>query len=189
MININLIAERRARKMREMTILRVGSLCVVLLSILMVLIIMYAGYRNISASTDVKTVTKTLDDLQPQYDELLQVRNQISALAPVETLLNEVQKSEGAWMIILGDISAITPRGVVLQTVGSTSDAQGVSLHIAGRATDEQTVAAFLLALRQQTSWAKTPNLKSVTSEDGPQTKAVRFDLTVPVQGLLGGDL
>lgn len=194
MININLIAERRARKLREMTIIRVGFLSLVFLAIFVVLLNMYAGYQQISARSDQSLANREIAQLQPQYEALQKIQLEIRDREPVVKLLEQVQVSEGAWMTIFTDLSIITPRSVALSGVSASADDKGVGLRIGGRAQDQSTVAAFMEALRQQTGWAGTPELKSLTSDatgkDGKASKlAVRFELQVPVRGLVGGNL
>jgi len=137
-----------------------------------------------------------LSDQQPRYEQWQQVQGEILARQPVVSLLEQVQKSEGAWMTILGDLSQITPNEVVLDGLGTASSDKVVQLRLTGRARDENTLAAFMLAISKDTHWAGEPELKSLAGESKTDTKGlitqqplVRFELMVPVRGLVGGDL
>lgn len=193
MININLIAERRARKIREMTILRMSSFGIITLVIAMVLLNIYAWLMHLTANSDLERVTRDWNDLQPKYKELLQIQDEIAARKPVVRLLEQVQVSEGAWMIMFADLCKVVPKDMVLDGVRPSGGTDGMALSIGGTARDEKTVATFMLNLRQQTAWANTPVLKSFAKQGGenaaPGAATVHFELLVPVRGLVGGDL
>ena len=196
MININLIAERRERRIREMMIIRVGTLSVICLIVLMVLLNSAAWLLKLSAQSDLIGINKQLSNQQPRYEQWQQVQAEIAARQPVVALLEQVQKSEGAWMTILGDLSQITPSEVVLDGLGTAASDKVVQLRLTGRARDENTLAAFMLAISKDTRWAGEPELKSLSGENKTDTKGlitqrplVHFELLVPVRGLVGGDL
>ncbi len=196
MININLIAERRARKIREMTILRVSTLSVICLSILMVLTNIAAWIVGLTTNSELIGIKVRLREQEPRYEQWQKVQHEIAARKPVVSLLEQVQKSEGAWMTVLGDMSAITPGDVVLDGMTTMINDKNVKLHLTGRARDEKTVGAFMLSISQQTRWAGDPELKNCTavsktdSEGADMERSiVRFDLEVPIRGLVGGDL
>lgn len=189
MININMIAERRARKIREMTILRVSTLVVFCLTVLMVLWNVAAGLVQLSAKNDVEAINDELRKQKPLFEEWQHVQSEIAERQPVVTLLDQVQKSEGAWMIMLADLSRIIPGNVVITGMGSNNENDGVSLHIEGIAKDEDAVAEFMLAINERTTWAGKAVLKGTTSRGTGEKVSKQFNITVPVRGLVGGDL
>lgn len=194
MINLNLIAERRARKIREMTILRVSAMSVVSITVVMVLVNVVAWVVGITTYSELNDVKASLEKQEQPYREWQRIQSEITARKPVVTLLEQVQKSEGAWMTVLGDLSIITPQDVVLDNMTTVSSEKSVRLHLTGRARDERTVGAFMLAISQQTRWAGNPELRNVTagnktgSDVNKERPFIRFDLEVPVRGM-GGDL
>jgi Tfp pilus assembly protein PilN len=189
MININLIAERRARKIREMAILRMSSLAVVIVVVFAVALNALAGYSYFTAQQRLKTTNQQLADIQPQYNKLLLVRQQVTARVPVVKLLQQVQLSEGAWMTILADLSNVSTSKTVIDGFSPSVDDKGVSINLTGHACDEQAVAAFMLAIPQETGWAGIPTLHTVSASDNQKVKSVQFSLNVPVRGLVGGNL
>jgi Tfp pilus assembly protein PilN len=189
MININLIAERRARKIREMNILRWGAIGIVLLAIIIIVFNMSAFYMYLLQKNELELVNQKIREIQPQYREWQAVQDEIGVRRPLVHLLQQVQKSEGAWMIVLADMSHILPSDVVLDAFNTAQNGQNVILNLSGHARDEKSVAAFMLALRQRTEWAGTPVLRSVTNELKDNVSTVRFEMTVPVNGLVGGNL
>lgn len=190
MININMIAERRARKMREVTTLRFAALGVLLVLLFSILLNVEKVFECRTARSQRDDAKDQLAKLQTERTKLQGVLDEIGEKKPVVRLLEQVRVSEGAWMTILADTSRITPSDVVINSFSTTATAEGINLHISGNARDEQTVGAFMLAMRQQTLWAKTPSLGSVAAlDDSNKGKIVRFDLTVPVRDLMGGEL
>jgi len=132
------------------------------------------------------------DDLLHQRAELVEIQRQIDRKGPVVDLLKQVRVSEGAWMTILADISRVIPHDVALANFHTQAGKDGVQLRLSGRALNEKKVAAFMNAINEQTLWAKTASLGPVSNErtggdEGPQVK--RFEIIVPVRGMLGGDL
>lgn len=191
MININLIAERRARKLWEENILRKSAIGLVLLLVVMVVL-------NFMAWFDMQSSQKNMLVQQTERNELLQDRKELEAIqaeialkGPIVDLLDQVRVSEGAWMTILADISRVIPHEAALSNLHTQASKEGVRLRLTGRALDEDTVGSFMMAISQQADWAKTPELGSISderhTEGGPQV--VRFDFSVPVRGMLGGEL
>ena len=190
MININLIAERRARKIHELNVLRWATIGVLLVLLIALTFNVYAWGARVTAQDQVNTEIAQLEDLRADQDELLSVAEEIRRKGPVVDLLEQVRISEGAWMTILGDLSRVIPHDALLTNVSTLSTRDGVSLKLTGRARDQETVGDFMLAVRQYTKWAEKPKLSSINAvheDDGP-VSAVRYDFSVPVQGLLGGD-
>jgi len=190
MININLIAERRARKMREMTTLRFSTIGVLVVMVFAILLNIGKLLECQALRTEQKTAQKQLDELGAKRRELKKVTDEIEAKRPVVNLLEQVRVSEAAWMTILADTSKITPSDVMLSSFNTTPSPDGIMLHINGKAVDEGTVGNYMLAFRQQTRWAKTPTLGTVTAQDDALFgKRVSFDLTIPIKDLIGGEL
>lgn len=190
-ININMVAERRAKRLREMTVIRVSILSVLAVSIIMVLTNLIAWYTNTQAKGDLADINDRLQKQQVEYKQWSAVQDDIKSMTPVVELLEKVQLSEGAWMTILGDLSQITTKDVVISSLSSGTAPEGFVLRLSGRAADEKSLADFMLRLREDTGWADTPKLivTSVEAENNNKTSASRFDLDIPVKGLIGGDI
>ena len=191
MININLIAERRLRKLREMTILRWASLGVFLVLLVMVTLNIMELMQVSAERAEYQQDERIVKELRQQQSEMRVVENQIREDQPKVLLLKQVRLSEGAWMTIYADLARIVPADVVLTGITANTSADGVVLRLAGRAIDEETVGTFMQALRQQTEWAKLPQLGQISMAEDPLLgrSFAQFDMSVPVRGLLGGDL
>lgn len=143
-----------------------------------------------AATVEQTLAQEKLDGLKAKRTELANVQKQIDQKRPMVELLDQVRVSEFAWMTILADTSRITPNDVFLSNFGGESAKDGISLHVSGTALDAQTVGLFMTAMHEKTGWAQLPTLSSISSSgDEKDGKRVRFDLTVPVRDLMGGDL
>ena len=191
MININLIAERRTRRIREMTILRISMLSVAALTVVMVLLIITAFSLNYIAKKDLAIYNLKLLDQDKEYADWQKIQDEIAEKQPIVSLLEQVQMSEIAWMTILADLSRITPRNVTIEGFNTNaSDKEGVQIRIAGHASNAETVGEFMLAFSRDTGWAGNPELKNLSDETKTSTKpSVKFEIMVPVRGLVGGVL
>ena len=190
-ININLIAERRARKLREMSTLRWSVIGLGVLLLLMVSLNIAQWNDWQSNERDLVTQTDWLKDLQQQQLELQDTVRKINEKGPIVDLLEQVRISEGAWMTILADISQIIPHDAYVASISSLGSRDGMRLRFNGQARDQETVGSFMEAFSQQTRWANPAELASINRDrntgDGQQW--VRFDFSIPVSGLLGGNL
>lgn len=200
MININLIAERRNRKLREASILRMAGLGVLLVLLAMVVLNMSALYECHQRKSAIASIDATLSKQQAEQRKLQNTIAQINQLKPVITLVTQARISEGAWMTILADLGRVIPNDAVLKAVNPSLTGEAVSLRLTGSAKDQKTVGDFMELLASSTRWAKLPVLKSVNTEAGKGIRLpsgeeltmpdrVRFDFVVPVKGLIGGEL
>lgn len=192
MININLIAERRAKRLREMIIIRWSSLCVVIVLVGMIGLNVFSMFslvveRN-TESTQRKQFDKKLVDVK-DYDE---TQIKIDQIKPHINLIRQVRVSEAAWMVILADISKITPPEVVISNITVVSTEKGVEIKMGGIAKDEKAVGDYMVSL-SKTDWAANEKTKvgTISITPGPQNtvEMVSFDVSVPVVGMVGGDL
>lgn len=189
MININLIAERRARQIREALFLRFAALGVVALFVVMVVLNATAAMERNDLQRQIRQVNAELRELEIAQAKLNEIIEEINQYKPLVTLLEHVRVSEGVWMTIFADVSKILPDDVVLSTIGASPNKDGVALRLAGAAKDQDTVGKFMVALVEETKWAQKPTTGPLTLEDKDGITRVRFDLHVPVRDLLGGEL
>jgi Tfp pilus assembly protein PilN len=186
-----MIAERRSRRIREMTTLRITTLVVICLTILLVAWNALNVANAIIAGKQLATIKAQLDQQRASLQIWNDTQQQIKAKLPVVALLRQVQNSECAWMTVYADLSNITPPGVVLTSQSCSEAEKSMKLELSGRVSDEQTFANFMLAFSQRTSWAGQPLIKtfSSVSEDKVSKLPYSFNLEVPIQGLVGGGL
>lgn len=189
MININLIAERRARKLREMATIRWSVIGLVLLFLLMLGL-------NVAAYVDwqynqrrLAEETEKLDRLRVSYAELQEIEKKIAEKGPIVNLLEQVRISEKSWMIILADISQVIPHDASIAAITSLGSRDGMRLRFTGVARDLVTAGDFMKAFSKRTLWADTADPSGFSAtKDKEEGDRVRFDFVVPIRGMLGGD-
>ena len=190
MININLIANRRSRKLREMVMLRWAFISVILLLIAMFSLNAWELWVYSAAAEQLTRTQKTLTKIQEDKKTLDEIQAKVEEKRPQVILLKQAQQSQGAWLIILADLSRIVPSDVVLTSLSTGRVDKTMTLSMGGYAADEHTVGQFMMDLPEKTAWAGTPKLGTVSADEKDQgQRTVHFDLTVPIQGMLGGDL
>ncbi len=192
MININLIAERRAKRLREMNIIRWSAMGVFLVLVGMIGLNLFSGLtlvveKNTELAQKQKIYSKA--DAVKEYEE---TQSEIDQIKPHINLIRQVRVSEAAWMVILADISKITPSEIVINNITVASTDKGVELKMGGIAKDEKAVGDYMVSL-STTTWAANNKTKvgTISITPGPQNtiEMVTFDVSVPVTGMVGGDL
>ncbi len=190
MININMIAERRATRMREVATLRYMSLGVICVLLFSILLNVEKWYECQDATTKKHIVMEELKKQDKKREELAQVNDKIDQRIPVKNLLEQVRVSESAWMTILADTSRVTPDDVYLSSFSTSAGGDGITLHVGGLASDAKTVGLYMTAIREKTAWAQMATVSSVSAQDDEKYgRRERFDLTIPIRNLIGGDL
>jgi Tfp pilus assembly protein PilN len=132
-----------------------------------------------------------LQDSQNRYMKLKALQTQIADIAPKVKLLQQVRVSEAAWITIIADLGRILPGTVVLDSMSATANDKGIVLRMTGKAKDQKSVADFMEALRTKTTWNQhsgPPRPGTINAIQVGDLKAVSFDVTVSVDGLMGGD-
>ncbi len=189
MININLIANRRSRKMREMMYLRWAIFGVFIAILIAIVMNLFAILDNKWASNkrdEKKVIVEALNQKEKQLDAL---SNQIKELEPQLLMLGQAQKSQNAWLTIMADMSKIIPPSVYLTSFNSTVMDKQMALSISGVAEDETTVGVFSETVRTKTSWAGNPKQGAISASVSELTgRHVTFDLIIPIDGMIGGD-
>jgi len=143
-----------------------------------------------SNRNDLKVQSNLLVELQSEYAVLQKINQEISEMGPIVNLLDEVRISEQTWMIILADISLVIPHNASIENITTLGGKDGIKLRFSGEALDQDTVGAFMETFSQQTLWADPADLGQISaSRIKAEGQRVRFDFSVPVRGMLGGEL
>ena len=189
-ININMIAERRSRRIRELSTVRMTILITISVTVLMALWNVI-NWFNLSFAN--KQLTMINNNLKAQNIKLVaynQIVKEIDAKQPLVVLLKRVQNSECAWMTVFGDLSKITPPGVVLSSQSSSGSDKGLNLQLSGKVADESTFADFMLGFSQHTKWAGQPSFQSFSATGDKNSRLqYAFTLEIPIKGMVGGGL
>ncbi len=189
MININLIANRRTRKMREMMYLRWAIFGVFISILICIILIMWAKIDNVYETNKQNDKKQQVEALQQKEKQLDALTNQINDLEPQLIMLSQAQKSQNAWLTIMADMSRIMPSNVYITSFNSTVIDKQMALSISGVAEDENTVGVFSETIRTQTRWAGNPKQGSISASVSELLgRRVTFDLIIPIDGMIGGD-
>lgn len=198
MININLIAERRARKQRETNIVRMSTLGVALVIFVMAALNLAWLQFGIDYKKDQTRKQQDLRDARGNLESFLALKKEVEGDRKIADLLARVRNSEGAWLIILADLSRTLPNDVVLTGLTTNEDNAQISLRLTGRAKDQRAISLFMTRLKEMTrlpdgsgGWAeiaKLDNSALVENKDLGTTQ-MSFDVVIPIEGLYGGEL
>lgn len=190
MININLIAERRARKIREGAILRLSTIGVICMLAFVILLNMIRLLQINEKDSKISSLRQDINTREKQVEKLQVTKQEIEEKEPVVKLLQKVRISEKSWIAIMCDFSRVIPDDVYIQTFAVDASPDKVNINVAGMASDESKVADFMEILHQKTRWAEKPNLSQVGAQDDKEgARRTRFNLSIPVRGLQGGEL
>jgi Tfp pilus assembly protein PilN len=189
MININLIANRRTRKMREMMYLRWAIFGVFFAILIAIVMNMWAKIDNILETNKRDEKKLQVESLQQKEKQLDALTNQIKELEPQLLMLGQAQKSQNAWLTIMADMSRIIPSNVYIRSFNSSVVDKQMALSISGVAEDEKTVGEFSEIIRTKTSWAGNPRQGAISASVSElEGRRVTFDLIIPIEGMIGGD-
>jgi Tfp pilus assembly protein PilN len=190
MMNINLIAERRAQRQRSARMLRIGGYTV--LSLLVAIAVMYT-YFSIAVSIvrgEIVEYDAKFGDpaFKSKLERIAYLEQRCAALAPQVELLQSVQDSHQAWIAVLDDLSRCLPDNAWLTNMQSRRDQTGQSLSITGSALSQRAVGDFMLNLKQA-GWCGDPALSFTQTVGLLGHEIVNFDVTAPVKKPIGSEL
>ena len=190
MINVNLIAERRAQKQRSAKRLRIAGYTV--LSLLLAIGVTYA-YFTIALTVvqgEIVEIDAELNNpkLKSALDRIGFLEGRCASLQPRVELLEGVHDSHKAWAEVLNDLSRCIPNSVWLTNVQSRRDQTGRSLSINGSALSQRVVGDFMLNLKQA-DWCGDPVLNFTQMVGLLDHEVVNFDITAPISKQIGSEL
>jgi len=190
MINVNLIAERRAQRQRSARLLRIGAYTV--LSLVVAIGVMYAYFSiaiNVVQGEIVECDAKLSDPgFQTQLQRIDYLDQRCAELQPRVDLLQTVHDSQQAWIDVLSDLSRCIPNNVWLTNAQSRRDQTGQSLSITGSALSQREVGDFMLNLKQA-AWCGDPALNFTQTVGLAGHEIVNFDITAPIKKSIGSEL
>jgi len=189
--DINLIATRRAQKLRALTILRcaVYSLIAVLLGVALMYARMFVATRSVQGRIAEVEANLTDPALADAVERIRFLETNIGQLQPRVSLLEKVHDSEEAWIRILRDMSGAIPKGVWISQMTSQRGPQEQTVRLRGSAYRQRDIGEFMLRL-EKLSWSGTPNLgytqANVTMQGRP---VIDFEVSVPLNRVIGSEL
>jgi len=190
MININLIASRRAQRLRIAKLARLSAYGVIGLLVGVILIYAWLTIAVAMVSGEIREVDARLSDpkLVSALHRITFLESQTAVLRPRVTLLHQVQESQKAWGQILQDLSDEIPNDVWLTSVASRREQDQQRLIISGSALSQSAVGNFMLNLKKA-DWCGVPALGYTQAVRVQDTETVNFEVTVPLKKPIGSEL
>lgn len=189
--DINLIAARRAQKLRALTILRCGvySLIAILLGVGLMYARMFVATRAVQGRIAEVEANLTDPALADAIERIHFLEANIGQLQPRVSLLEKVHDSEEAWIRILRDMSGAIPKGVWISQMTSRREPDKQTVTLRGSAYRQRDIGEFMLGL-EELSWSGVPNLgytqANLTMQGRP---VIDFEVSVPLNRVIGSDL
>lgn len=190
MIDINLIATRRAHQRRAARLLRFTFYGVIGLAAMTGVLFAYFTLAVSSAEARIAQCEAKLTDptLAKKLARIDFLEKQNLELAPRVNVLEGVGLSHRQWRRVISDISACLPPNVWLTQMSSKRDVQEQRLRITGSALSQRDVGDFMLNLKA-TSWAKPPELSFTQAVKIARVEVVNFEIEVPMKIVIGSEL
>jgi Tfp pilus assembly protein PilN len=190
MININLIAGRRAQRLRIAKLVRISAYGVLGLVVAVVLTYAWLSIAISMVNGEIREVDARLNDpeLVRALDRITFLEGQSAVLKPRVKLLQEVHQSQKDWGHILRDLSGVIPNDVWLTSLGSRREQTDQHLVIGGSALSQRAVGNFMLNLKQA-PWCSLPTLGYTQAVRVQNTEVINFEVTVTLDHAIGSEL
>ncbi len=200
MIDINLIAERRAAQQREQKIALTFLMVTALLLVSLIVVWLSYGARLAVKGAQIKSAHKEIAKLQEAKKLIDAKEAEIQLKRPIVKLLENARKSEREWLEVLRDVGNATPPGVWLTTLSSgtgggprVKSASGGSrkvekqhnLTLRGQAVSPDSVAEFVKRL-QRTDSVQNAYINSIMSQKMQNRQIYQFELVATLGKLIG---
>ena len=190
--NINLIAARRRQKQRGVRLLRIGFYSLIGLVALVIVVYLKMNLMVAQVAAEIASVDGELSqpDLATATSRIQFLESETAQLTPRVAVLEKVHNSEAEWIRILHDLSACIPANVGISQMTSIRADEGQSLNLRGKALTQGDIGKFMLALNQPV-WSGVPTLSFSQASGGDivRSELVEFEITVPLQSVIGSDL
>lgn len=191
MLDINLIASRRAERQRRVKLMRC---CVYgLLGLATAIVIMFA-WMTVAIGLTHNQIQECEARLNaPEVVTALKrvnfLKGEIASLEPRVSLLQKVHDSEQEWLNVLDHMSAVIPSDVWLTAMSSKRDKTSQVITLRGTALSHRAAGNLMLNLKHA-DWCGAPqlNFTELTEPAGGQ-EIVNFEILAPLSHLIGSDL
>lgn len=202
MININLIAERRAAQQREQKIALTFLMATAFLLVALIVVWLSYGARLAVKGAQIRSAQKEIAKLEEQKKLIDAKEAEIQLKRPIVKLLEDARKSEREWLEVMRDVGDATPSGVWLTGLSSgtgggprVKSASGGgakkkaekthNLTLRGQAVSPDNVADFVKRL-QRTESVQNAYINSITSQTIQNRQIYQFELVATLGKLIG---
>jgi len=186
MIDINLIAARRAQRQRSIAIMRLAFWC--LFGLALVIVLLYAWMtiqiRLVNGSIAEVQATLQAPEMQEQISHVAFLDEEISILNPKVRILENVHESESRWIEVLADLGRLAPANVGVNSLASRKADADHLISLKGQADSQHLVGAYMLAL-QDSGWCKELQLNQTAADRQPKDantlRKINYEITIPL--------
>ncbi len=201
MIDINLIAERRAAQQREQKIALTFLMVTAFLLVSLIVVWLSYGARLAAKGAQIKSAQKEIAKLKEAKKLIDAKEAEIQLKRPIVKLLEDARKSEREWLEVMRDVGNATPPGVWLSGLSSgtgggprVKSASGGgarkaekthNLTLRGQAVSPDSVAEFVKRL-QRTESVQNAYINSITSQKIQNRQIYQFELVATLGKLIG---
>jgi Tfp pilus assembly protein PilN len=190
MLDINLIASRRAQRQRTLALIRLAFYGLLGLGILVVLLYAWMSIQVRLVNGRILEAEAMLNapDVKEKLDRVHYLEAQIGQLKPRATVLQKVHDSENRWIEIMRHVGASVPTNVWVTQVESRYVDKGQQIYLQGSAVSQKYIGAYMLAL-QEADWFDTLQLVQADTNNNKGTEKVDFEIILPLKEGIGLDL
>lgn len=190
MIDINLIATRRALRQRALALMRLAFYG--LFGLALIIVLMYAWMtvqiRFVSSQILEAEAVLSAPDMQRNLQRIGFLESEIRVLTPKVSVLKKVHESEDRWIEVLRDMGRNIPADVSVADISSRAVDRGQQINMSGGAVNQQLIGAYMLDIQAQ-DWCGLLQLVQADSKRQEMTRGVEFELTIPLKEAIGVDL
>ena len=188
MIDINLIASRRAQRQRSIALMRLAFYSLLGLGVIVVLLYFWMTFEINLVQGRIQEVEASLQDpaIKENIKKINFLDGQIAILGPKVNVLKKVHDSESRWIEVLRDIGAAVPANVGITSFASRRVDRGHQISLNGSAASQALIGAYMLAVQSDT-WAGPLQLvQADTSHAVRDFNLVNFELIIPLKEPIG---
>lgn len=187
MPNINLIAERRARKQRVARLTKSAFFAMAGSLLGVVGMLSWTTAERIELSRDLAEADKRMDRLRPHLDEIARIQRRIADNRPKVETLENARLATLRWCAVFNSLPRTLPADTWLEKVDAlpadpqTGAPTRLTVHAVSRTQSQAGQAAVLMAAQPIFSQI---DIRSTRTESTPSgQEIVKFELSAAVRG------
>lgn len=189
MIDINLLAARRAQRQRAIALMRLAFYGLFGMAAVIVLLWVWMTMQISLINGQITELNGYLVSMEKDTSRIKFLETQTSLLTPKVTVLKKVHDSELRWIEILRDIGSRIPANVGVTALISKRADRGQQVSVSGVASSERLVGAYMLAL-QPMQWCGPLQLQEVSAKQkGMVADQKEFEILIPLKQPIGLNL
>lgn len=188
MVSVNMIAARRAERLRLARATRVLSVTVCVAAALLVLVLGGMSARILGVRFQIAQVEAELIKLQPTLDRIAALNRERERLRPQIAVLDEAIASTMRWHSVMADLQHSIPPQTWLTNLSVERSGEGQEkIRINGVTVSQKLVGEAMLRLNQNNRLYRGVDLHFTQSGKVGERDTVEFELAAHLMPLKGG--